>query len=832
MKNSSGRYCTTVLVVLLAGVFGSVLAQNDPVVSATHITTHMDRVPRFCQQPSISAVNSGDWGDPNTWSPSRVPSDADRVLIGNLVTVTYDTIADTPIDCIEIGQGSTLQWRVDRNTRLVVSNLQVMPGGQIQIGSVQSPMGAGLLAEVVIPDRPLDTNGIDPAQYGNGVHVFGGLSLHGSPLTPTFVRFANEPSADEDTLALSQVPVGWQPSDRLLIPDTRHIPFRKDQTYVSQAELVTLQTLNGAAAQLTQALNHDHHGPRDGAGNVGPVEMSMLPHVGNLSRNIVFRSARLNETVKQRYCRGEENLSDTDQCITLGHFMVHARAAVDVRYVAFENLGRTLVDDLDNAEIDESGAVVRVGTNQVGRYSFHMHHVRGPDNPNNEGYQFHFVGNVIEGFLKWGLTIHNTHFGLVADNILYDGEGSAIATEDGNEAFNVFERNFVVHTGAGDTEQILESPGRAGVENQRARFGFTRDGFWFSGMYNYVRDNVVTNAPGFAYNYNGYYLSQQQPIPDFRGADMSADASILIAPAVLESARNEAYGATGQGLWLTWSRGCCRVDTYTDVSLFEDYRIWHVNHSGVETYHEARNTFDRFVLRNSAEVSAQSGGGSSRFNRAFHLANSSYENGQVVISNLDAQGFNIGIRMPLRTEDGTAEPNRFTLRDSVLRNHVNVQEFLPNIDRKTSTISNVSFLPLDLGPVPGLPEQPTSIQMNYNLSRDSRLADRHSATLVFAFDGVEGDDLELYFEQQAPDYPIPPPSGFSPHPNFVGCPEANLTNQQCWNRYQVAIAGRVAPCEALDGDSSCDTARARAAEYGIIGLAFPLTTLFADSFEE
>ena len=135
-----------------------------------------------------------------------------------------------------------------------------------------------------------------------------------------------------------------------------------------------------------------------------------------------------------------------------------SRASVDIRYAHFENLGRTTNDSLNNTTFDSSGQVTNIGSNQIGRYSLHMHHLMGPLNPSNSGYQFHVVGNVIEGMLKWGLAIHDSHYGLIKDNIAYDGQGAAITTEDGNESFNVFERNFVVHTKAGDQEQVLESP--------------------------------------------------------------------------------------------------------------------------------------------------------------------------------------------------------------------------------------------------------------------------------------------------------------------------------------------------------------------------------------
>ncbi|MGB0910610.1 MAG: PKD domain-containing protein, partial [Nitrospirales bacterium] len=359
-----------------------------------------------------------------------------------------------------------------------------------------------------------------------------------------------------------------------------------------------------------------------------------------------------------------------------------------------------------------------------------------------------------------------------------------------------------------------------GVFNSRQLFGTTRDGFWFSGMNNYIRDNVVANSPDFAYNYNGYYLTPNQPIPNFRGANMETDSTIHVALPVLESARNEAYGATGQGLWATWSRGCCSVGRYADVSLFKDYRIWHVNHSGAEFYHESRNTLDGFILRNDVSVTAQSQGGSLRFNRGFHFSNGSYENGHTIFRNIDMQGFNVGIRLPLKPEDGTEEPNVTILEDSYLKNYVNIQEGLPNINEKETVIRNVRTEPLNIPAISGQPAQSTSIHMRYSLSRHTVLVDRMSRTHVYDFNGIQGNNFDVYFEEQAPDYPIPPDPDFNGR--LVGCPDRNSTNQECMDNHGVAVAGVIAPCVAIDGEATCSSARARATALGIHGLVFPI----------
>lgn len=811
---------TTATFLIVLGFAAAASADGlDPIVEEDRVVTRFDSVPRFCNPPDVTATSSGLWSDDSIWSTDNAPTAGARVLVPSGVSVTYDLLSDLEIACIEVGDGAELRWATAASTRLRVSDLQVLPGGALTIGEASAPMAADALAEIVFVDSALDTGGVDPAQYGTGLHVFGRLTVVGAERRPTYGRITADLAAGATEVGLEGAATGWRPGDRLIVPDTRQIPWQKHYVYASQAEEPAIGSIVGAAITLSSPLVYDHYGPRDANGVVGPIERAMLPHVGNLTRNVVLRSTDLGETGKDRFCLGEENLTATDECVTRGHVMVHARAEVDVRYAAFVNLGRTTVDELDNTSFDSNGDPVSIGTNQIGRYSFHAHHLAGPENPTNTGFQYGLLGNVFEGFLKWGVAIHDTHYGLVRGNVLYDGMGSAIATEDGNESFNVFERNFVVHTKAGDSEQIVESTGRGGVENQRALFGFTRDGFWFSGTNNFVRDNVVANAPDFAYNYNGYYLPLEQPIPDFRGADLETDSTLMEGLPVLEAARNEAYGATGQALWMTWSRGCCSVEPYAEVSLFEDWRIWHVNNAGVESYHDARNTFDRFVLRNDPAVSADSGGGSLRFNRGFHFANQSYENGQMVFRNLDVQGFNIGLQLPAKPEEETEEPNRTIVEDSYFHNYVNLQENLPRLSERQTILRNVRHDLLDHEPINGLPDQPTTIEMRYDVDKNTNFIDRSGRLLVIDHNGESGHDFEVYFIEQGPEYPIPPPPEID-HPNYMVCPEMGLTNQECRDAHGIAVGGRIAPCVELDGDPTCTVAAERASDLGILGLIF------------
>lgn len=513
MGELRGTWVLVWLLIAPASSFAQGHGHGELVVDDAFVQLSHDKVPRFCNVAGagssiVASVRSGTWSDGAVWSDGTVPGTEARVKVSSGTTITYDLESDTRIDCIEVEDGGHLAFATDRSTRLWIHALMIMPDGRLTIGTELEPVVVGHTAEIVFrADTPLDTGtvaapGLDPAQYGRGLLAFGTLRVHGRALPRTFLRLAREPLAGDAALLLEEHPVGWSPGDLLILPDTRQIPFRKNETFTSEAEELVVASVDGATVHLDRPLTHDHRGPRDAFGAVGPIETSLLPHVGNLTRNVRFRSEDASENPRR------------------GHVMAFHRADVDIRYASFVDLGRTTTDALDSTTFDGGGAVTRIGTNQIGRYTLHMHHVWGPENPTDTGYQLRVIGNALHGMNKWGLTVHDTHYGLFRDNVFYDGQGSAVATEDGNESYNVFERNFVVHTRAGETRVILSSVGRGGVFNNRALFGTTRDAFWFSGQFNYVRDNVAANVPDFAYNYNGYYLSNTMRVPRFRGANV------------------------------------------------------------------------------------------------------------------------------------------------------------------------------------------------------------------------------------------------------------------------------------------------------------------------
>src|SRR5262249_38896074 len=148
---------------------------------------------------------------------------------------------------------------------------------------------------------------------------------------------------------------------------------------------------------------------------------------------------------------------------------------------------------------------------------------------------------------KWGLTVHDSHYGLVQDNVVFRIAGQGFVTEDGSESFNRFEHNFVLDVIGQDSPRSGEDDGSC---------------FWFRGVNNIVVDNVA--AAGFSVSQgivagSGFNIfldpvEYDVAIPAYQGADKTMPGQALPlnngrAP-IREFRGNEGYGtATGLVLW-------------------------------------------------------------------------------------------------------------------------------------------------------------------------------------------------------------------------------------------------------------------------------------------
>jgi len=758
------------------------IAEGAAAVNPEAFPLHLDTIPNFAKNPTIHSTQNGNWSNPSTWSPARVPLAEDVVLIQH--DVTYDSLTGNA-NVIGIDASAALRFKANQNTQLRVGTLLVMPNGTLEVGTAVTPIASNVTAEIIINDLPIDVtnNGIgvfDPEQFGTGILVIDSTwTMHGSAKSPTFVRLSEEPMAGTTTLKLSVPVAGWHVGDKLILPDSRHLFGIEDgKNFVGQWEELSVASLpsDGKTVTLTNPLQYDHPGARNADGN-----LEYLPHIGNMTRNIVIRSKNPNGT--------------------RGHVQAHHNANIDIRYATFQNLGRTLNEDLDNTTFNSDGSVAHIGTNQIARYPLHTHHLRGPAAPQANGYQFTLIGNVVDGGsaahnFKWSLVIHDSHYGLIRENLVYNAMGAAVAFEDGTESQNVLEDNFVVRvsgTGLRADRGCGVNCGREGV------------GYWFHGPNNYIRNNVATNVIGkSAFTIFVKYAGSELKIPAYQGADPDHDGQFQImnayATPLREFANNEAYGATQRGLTYWWigSEGAGTNGPQQDMprSFIKDFVIWHAK-VGVYGYASQRLTIDHIIIRgNQDTVKTPSWG----------LDFQDYLQKDLIIQNADIQGVQTGIEAPLLVEPKDTTGIGFaTIKDSLIRAYYGIKVFQPwhntnptGLNPREIHVRNVRFKALNVNPINQNSPPYPSIKMDPKTIKSHLLV----ATKVFVFDynQTPGDDFQVFAPEQDPNF-ILPESTFlaNGNPDIIGSPVAGLTNSQNLSQYGIAYGGEITPC--LDNTS-------------------------------
>jgi hypothetical protein len=680
--------------------------------------------------------------------------------------VAYDVVSTAHLNTLEVQAGGDLHFRTDVDTQVIVGNFLVLAGGSLEVGTSANPVSAGVTAQIIIADQAINTTN-DPEQFGTGLIGLGTVTMQGAVKSPTFIRLAAEPLAGQATLTLAQPASGWRPGDKISLPDTRQLNEDERWTgYTPQWELRTIQSISpdGLVLTLSSPLQYDHLGARDGNG-----VLDFLPDVANLTRNVVVRS---------------ENITGTR-----GYAMFTDRADVDIRYVQFSGLGRTTNVYDDDTTFDASGNVTHIGTNQGGRYPVYFRHLMGPASSPQDGYQFTFTGNSVFCPLdpmpfRWGITLQDSHYGLVSENVLYNWAGAGIVTQDGNESYNVFEHNFVMAI--------------RGDSNPRYNDGLDGSAFWFHGFNNYVRDNVAADAVGTLQGIvagSGFNLwwsaasDQNTAIPLFPGADLRVTGQYKLVDMqltpILEFARNESYGAMATGLTL-WNLG---TDGYSTrpigESVIKDFRAWHVWEEGFFAYPIQNVTLDGFVVRGDPRAWGQGAGWDS----------GDYWAGNVTIKNADIQGMTYGVRVPGNT------PGTFTIENSYFRNYISdiavstlsTPGTVAPQQARTTHIINCRFDPWDVTkvPTPYYTPQFSAISMDYSADWYHTNLTQTDSVFVTGYNQVVGDDFQVFYNEQAANFIVPQTST-----GLIGSPVAGLTNQQDWQTYGIAIAGAVAPTTA------------------------------------
>ncbi len=664
-------------------------------------------VPDFCANPTVTSAASGAWSDAATWSTKKVPGASDRVAIATGNTVVYD--ASSEVKCLDVR--GHLSFATAASTRLKTNNLMVEDQGYLEIGSVAKPITAA--AEIVIADQKID-RALDPAELGAGIESLGKITMHGALKTPTFVRLTAEPLAGQTTLTVEQLVDSWKPGDRIVIPDTRQLrDNQRGENYQPQDEKLQIAAVNGNQITLATPLKFDHKGARS-----GDDKLEFLPHIGNLTRNVVVRSENPNGT--------------------RGHMIFMARADIDLRYVEVRDMGRTKLGVLDNTEFDNDGKLTKLGSNQIGRYAIHFHHDFGPRQTPANGYQFTLVGNAVDSAPKWGVTVHNSHYGLIENNVVYNTHGAGIVTEDGTESFNVFDHNFAMRSGgSGD---FAPRSGYSGAGNDPGGEGA---GFWFRGPNNYIRNNVAANADTFGFGLAAGALGDVR-IPAFKGADMSNDKETKLIDttdaSVLEFTGNEAYGAIQTGVALGWN------------GTITNFRAWNPSRHGLTATPTDKLIVDTITVRGDKSILKD------EFESPSGVWVGNYLSKSVAIRNADVQGMRTGISSPFFNANQKPEPGRgdgsMTIENGYFRDYVGVvvaTAYRANSTNdkpsKVAVVRNSVFEPL-ANVTASQANPPAAVSMNYRMAPGD--AAPRDPIFIYDFNKKPGDTFKVYYSLEAP----------------------------------------------------------------------------------
>jgi hypothetical protein len=694
-----------------------------------------DGIPNWGLRRTITAVRHGSWNSAGTWSPARMPTENDIVLIPGGVTVQLD--GDTnknkkipPMAKILVVSG-VLRFSTSTNTKLVTSTILVRPDGTLQMSPTQALSAARTQSIVFKPANFSEAE--DPEQHANGLIILGKMSARGLAKT-SFVRLGSAPMAGQTTLSFKTAVKNWRAGDKIAIPDT------------SVAS-------NGLSARLSAPLRYNH-----AASPARPGEAPFVPHVMNLSRNIVLSSDQPNGV--------------------RGHVYAGGSASVDIEDVAFVNLGRTTTAPLNRI------------SNHIGRYSLHLHHCSGPITKiGSTPYRARVIDCAFDGGQKWLMSVHASSKARVEGNVFFGAKGAGFVAEDGNERENEIVGNIAANIpGSGEPEP--------GQRTDPSDFGSEGTGFWFSGNGNFVNDNVAADC-GLA------GLMVFTPLCRTVNYPMTPDAKpccfvhlqfpqqdFIFSETPYQ--RNESYGSK-RGLEFWWQA----------PMTVKDSTAWNC-HIGFQARHCAETIIDGLVVRGTPANNYDWGSSMGLANFYYPAVNE--------LTRLDIYGTQVGIYQGTstgfqgegvwaRVSDTNITNSRFqSVQNLVI--HADMHYKKPSYGPTRTYLRTNRFERYLSYPLKSV-ESILGIGSDQNMIVGDEI-------WIENYQGA-GSNWRLYYETQAPNVIVPhssPDEGKNNLPaevDFIiyhdgtrlfrikGTKEPNLTNAQSMAKYGLAIGGSIAP---------------------------------------
>jgi hypothetical protein len=823
-----------------------VLMHADPVQDAEHLavfgqrdeTSHIvsgglvpDAALTYISVPSATPE---EWSDPATWqyvgeaptdgtTPSPIPGPGANVLISENSVVIVDINSTASLRTIRTD--GTLRFDPHANTSLLVDTIIVEPGGVFQMGTDPSqpdplsPTGFGeridadKRAKVVFADGGAIDLAWDPLQFSRGLVSHGEVSIFGSEVT-AFVPIDRDALAKSTTLVLAETPVGWRPGDRLVLTgDTA-----TDRKNVNHDEEVQIVSMGQSADQHTTVTITD---PKVAAwGGLKYNHSIIAGYVANVTRNATFESQNVAVVARRghvMFMHGHDAHVDGAGFYGLGR--TDKRTLIDDPVVSPDpdRPGQFTTDVIDSKTkqrvmvpvLDANGNPVvingvkqletaRTGLNPRGRYAVHFHRT-GLD-PDEEPASIH--DSAVVDSPGWGIVNHSSNVD-VDGNVVFNAVGAAYVTEAGDE-LGTFNANIAIHSrGSGD-----------GIESRQhvQDFGHQGDGFWLQGGNVSLTNNVVSGQRHSGYVFFPRGLEQkglgttQIPVADVVNPAWAAPGQTMIdvGRVPLRKFSGNVAFASGDGLE-TWF-------TLHDVSgkfadqrnLIEDFTTFG-NSSGKGIF----TPYTNFTTLRDVTIT-----GNVNSPRGTAIARNDVTR-NIIYDRVHAEGWEVGIDLPV---NGINEVNGGYFNDikGLLITTANSRSRQVNINGNTDAAGNLNaadpqFDTLSTQALNGRRQYDIALSSNFNPKENdiTRLFNPD----VIQMGTVTVNDQQLYYKQQAADFKPFDSTAADGVAAYVPAELVDLTNQEMFDKYGLAIGGIVAPASASASNPRIDGLIGEHADY-------------------
>ena len=501
-----------------------------------------------------AAITSGDWFDPAIWDGGVVPGANAKVYIPEGVSVAYGGESDVSI--FSIGVAGELRFDPNQDSKLVVETMVVVPSGRLEIGTAENPITEDVSVDIVIANNgQIDTNW-DAQLLSRGIVSLGEVEIYGAE-KDAHTKVIDDPMAGDISVTFADGGEGWQVGDTIVIAGTQNkghwgIGNANRNYEVDTNETRIITAIDGKTITFDRPLDYDHPSPRD----------DLKTSVANYTRSITIRS---------------EDGADSE-VYERGHVMFMASQDVDVRYAAFDELGRTdkSVRSTPVGELE----TVTYDSNVQGRYSLHLHQL-GVDNQRDP---IIIEGLAVSGSPGWGIAQHSTHANL-HNNATLDIFGASYVAEAGDETGSWIDNISIGNEGVYNIERQHDDVAAFDL-------GRTGNGFWLQSRMVETVDNIAVAArTGFVWVAQGSPNGIDPEIFDQPEAlGLAAETLPRDLPITL-SHGNEVFGSE-RGLTVTKGDPNQGHDVR---SMLEDFTAWEVR-SGVNVEYTSHYTFVNFDL--------------------------------------------------------------------------------------------------------------------------------------------------------------------------------------------------------------------------------------------